>query len=153
VTGDAARLRRGCYSEPGPYSVGNASSLTNLTAGKAAMHMLGSWFLGSVPKATAANFGSFLTPSDDGSVVVPYAVGGSMAVGADSPSPDKATAFAEAWSLDPANLKTLIEGDGAFPPIKGKTLADHGPVRDAGAMGTYAAGLALGITALVTVAT
>ena len=41
----------------------------------------------------------------------------------------------------------------AFGMLTSKTLADHGPVRDAGAMGTYAAGLALGITALVTVAT
>lgn len=29
------------------------------------------------------------------------------------------------------------------------TLAGHGPVRDLGAMGTYASGIALGITALV----
>jgi len=41
----------------------------------------------------------------------------------------------------------------AFGMLTSKTLAEHGPVRDAGAMGTYAAGLALGITALVTVAT
>ena len=40
-------------------------------------------------------------------------------------SADKATAFAEAWSLDPANYKALIEGDGAFPMLKGKTLADY----------------------------
>jgi len=56
---------------------------------------------------------------------VPFAVGGSMAISAAAPSPDKAAAFAEAWSLNPANLKTLIEGDGAFPMLKGKTLADY----------------------------
>lgn len=113
------------YFEPGALGVKYADSITNFTSGKTAMYMMGSWFLGAVPKASAANFGSFLTPTDDGSVVVPFAVGGSMAISSATPSPDKAQAFAEAWSLDPANLKTLIEGDGAFPMLKGKTLADY----------------------------
>jgi len=113
------------YFEPGALSVSYNDSITNFTSGKTAMYMMGSWFLGSVPKATADNFGSFLTPTDDGSLVVPFAVGGSMAISAKTPDPAKATAFAEAWSLDPANLKTLIEGDGAFPMLKGKTLADY----------------------------
>ena len=110
------------YFEPGALSVSYADSIKDFTSGKTAMYMMGSWLLGSIPKATAADFGSFLTPSDDGSVVVPYAVGGSMAISASTPAPDKATAFAESWSLNPANLKTLIEGDGAFPLIKGKSL-------------------------------
>jgi multiple sugar transport system substrate-binding protein/raffinose/stachyose/melibiose transport system substrate-binding protein len=114
------------YFEPGALSVSYADSIKDFTSGKAAMYMMGSWFLGSIPKAGAADYGSFLTPADDGSVVVPYAVGGSMAISASTPSPDKATAFAESWSLNPANLKTLIEGDGAFPLIKGKTLQDYG---------------------------
>jgi uncharacterized membrane protein YecN with MAPEG domain len=33
--------------------------------------------------------------------------------------------------------------------LTAKTLAGHGPVRDLGAMGTYATGIALGVTALV----
>jgi uncharacterized membrane protein YecN with MAPEG domain len=33
--------------------------------------------------------------------------------------------------------------------LTAKTLAGHGPVRDLGAIGTYATGLALGVTALV----
>ena len=37
----------------------------------------------------------------------------------------------------------------AFGMLTSKTLASHGPVRDIGAMGTYVAGFALGITALV----
>jgi hypothetical protein len=35
--------------------------------------------------------------------------------------------------------------------LTAKTLAGHGPVRDLGAMGTYATGIALGVTALVAV--
>jgi ABC-type glycerol-3-phosphate transport system substrate-binding protein len=112
------------YFEPGALGVSYADSITNFTSGKTAMYMMGSWFLGSVPKATADNFGSFMTPTDDGSLVVPFAVGGSMAISAKTPAPDKATAFAEAWSLDPGNYKALIEGDGAFPMLKDKTLAD-----------------------------
>jgi hypothetical protein len=34
--------------------------------------------------------------------------------------------------------------------LTAKTLAAHGPVRDIGALGTYATGVALGVTALVT---
>ena len=30
----------------------------------------------------------------------------------------------QSWSLNPSNLKTLIEGDGAFPMLKNETLAD-----------------------------
>jgi ABC-type glycerol-3-phosphate transport system substrate-binding protein len=113
------------YFETGALGVKYADSITNFTSGKTAMYMMGSWFLGSVPKANPDDFGSFLTPTDDGSLVVPFAVGGSMAISAKTPAPNKATAFAEAWSLDPANFKALIEGDGAFPMLKGKTLADY----------------------------
>jgi uncharacterized membrane protein YecN with MAPEG domain len=37
----------------------------------------------------------------------------------------------------------------AIGMLTAKTLAGHGPVRDIGAMGTYATGIALGVTALV----
>ncbi|MFJ3306842.1 ABC transporter substrate-binding protein [Streptomyces sp. NPDC086549] len=114
------------YFEDGALGVKYADSITNFTSGKSAMYMMGSWFLGSVPKDHADDFGAFLTPTEDGSLVVPFAVGGSMAISAKTADRAKATAFAEAWSLDPANYKALIEGDGAFPMLKGKTLADYG---------------------------
>ena len=113
------------YFETGALGVKYADSITNFTNGKTAMYVMGSWFLGSVPKDHADDYGSFMTPTDDGSLVVPFAVGGSMAISAKTAAPDKATAFAQAWSLDPANYKALIEGDGAFPMLKGKTLADY----------------------------
>ena len=113
------------YFETGALGVKYADSITNFTSGKTAMYMMGSWFLGAIPKDHADDFGSFMTPTDDGSLVVPFAVGGSMAISAKTAAPDKATAFAQAWSLDPANYKALIEGDGAFPMLKGKTLADY----------------------------
>lgn len=37
----------------------------------------------------------------------------------------------------------------AFGMLTAKTLAEHGPVRDAGAMGTYVTGVLLGVTAVV----
>ncbi|MGW6139372.1 ABC transporter substrate-binding protein [Streptomyces sp. NPDC055144] len=113
------------YFEDGALGVKYADSVTNFTSGKTAMFMMGSWFLGSVPKDHADDFGAFLTPTDDGSLVVPFSVGGSMAISARTADPAKATRFAEAWSLDPANYKALIEGDGAFPMLKGKTLDDY----------------------------
>jgi ABC-type glycerol-3-phosphate transport system substrate-binding protein len=118
-------LAKNGYFEAGALGVKYADSITNFTSGKAAMYMMGSWFLGAVPKDHADDFGAFMTPTDDGSLVVPFAVGGSMAISAKTPAPDKATAFAQAWSLDPANYQALIEGDGAFPMLKGKTLADY----------------------------
>ncbi|MER5530417.1 extracellular solute-binding protein [Streptomyces sp. NPDC002677] len=114
------------YFEDGALGVKYADSITNFTSGKAAMYMMGSWFLGAVPKDHADDFGAFLTPTEDGSLVVPFSVGGSMAISAKTKDPAKATAFAQAWSLDPANYKALIEGDGAFPMLKGKTLDDYG---------------------------
>ncbi|MFF4753235.1 ABC transporter substrate-binding protein [Streptomyces sp. NPDC002514] len=114
------------YFEDGALGVKYADSITHFTSGKAAMYMMGSWFLGSVPKDHADDFGAFLTPTEDGSLVVPFSVGGSMAISAKAADPAKATAFAEAWSLDPANYKALIEGDGAFPMLKGRTLDDYG---------------------------
>jgi len=118
-------LAKNGYFEDGALGVKYADSITNFTSGKTAMYMMGSWFLGSVPKDHADDFGSFMTPTDDGSLVVPFAVGGSMAISAKTAAPDKATAFAQAWSLDPGNYKALIEGDGAFPMLKGKSLTDY----------------------------
>ncbi|MFF9512256.1 extracellular solute-binding protein [Streptomyces sp. NPDC014724] len=113
------------YFQDGALGVKYADSITNFTSGKSAMYMMGSWFLGSVPKDRADDFGAFLTPTEDGSLVVPFAIGGSMAVSAKAKDTAKATAFAQAWSLDPKNLKVLVEGDGAFPMLKGKTLPDY----------------------------
>jgi ABC-type glycerol-3-phosphate transport system substrate-binding protein len=111
--------------EKGALNVSYADSITQFNAGKAAMYPMGSWYLGSVPKDQWDNIGVFPWPTDDGSVVVPFSVGGSMAINAKTKNLKDATAFAQAWSLNPANLKALIEGDGAFPMLKGKTLADY----------------------------
>jgi len=112
--------------EQGALNVSYADSITNFNAGKAAMYPMGSWYLGSIPKSEWNNIGVFPWPTDDGSVVVPFSVGGSMAISSKAKDLSSATAFAESWSLNPANLKTLIQGDGAFPMLKGKTLADYG---------------------------
>ncbi|MBE1491833.1 ABC transporter substrate-binding protein [Plantactinospora soyae] len=114
------------YFDKGALGVKYADSITRFTGGKSAMYPMGSWFLGAVPKDKADSFGSFPWPTDDGSVVVPFVVGGSMAISAKTKDPAGATKFAQAWSLNPANLKLLIETDGAFPMLKEKTLDDYG---------------------------
>lgn len=111
--------------EKGALNVSYADSIKQFNAGKAAMYPMGSWYLGSVPKDQWSNIGVFPWPTDDGSVVVPFSVGGAMAINAKTKNLASATAFAKAWSTDPSNLKALIEGDGAFPMLKGKTLADY----------------------------
>ncbi|GAA3771450.1 extracellular solute-binding protein [Plantactinospora mayteni] len=114
------------YFDKGALGVKYADSITRFTGGKSAMYPMGSWFLGSVPRENADNFGSFPWPTDDGSVVVPFVGGGSMAISAKARDTALAEKFGQAWSLNPANLKALIETDGAFPMIKGKTLDDYG---------------------------
>jgi ABC-type glycerol-3-phosphate transport system substrate-binding protein len=114
------------YFEPDALSVSYADSITNFNAGKAAMYPMGSWYLGSIPKSEWNNIGVFPWPTDNGSLVIPFSLGGSMAVSSKSPDQAAAFKFAESWSLNPDNLKSLISGDGAFPMLKGKPLASYG---------------------------
>jgi ABC-type glycerol-3-phosphate transport system substrate-binding protein len=114
------------YFEPDALSVSYASSITNFNAGKAAMYPMGSWYLGSIPKSEWSNIGVFPWPTDNGSLVIPFSLGGSMAVSSKTPDSAAAFKFAESWSLNPDNLKSLISGDGAFPMLKGKSLASYG---------------------------
>jgi ABC-type glycerol-3-phosphate transport system substrate-binding protein len=114
------------YFEPDALSVSYAQSITNFNDGKAAMYPMGSWYLGSIPKNEWNNIGVFPWPTNNGSLVIPFSLGGSMAVSAKTPDPAAAFKFAESWSLNPDNLKSLISGDGAFPMLKGKPLASYG---------------------------
>lgn len=114
------------YFEPDALSVSYAQSITNFNAGDAAMYPMGSWYLGSIPKNEWNNIGVFPWPTNNGSLVIPFSVGGSMAVSSKTPDSAAAFKFAESWSLNPDNLKSLISGDGAFPMIKGKSLASYG---------------------------
>lgn len=114
------------YFEPDALSVSYAQSITNFNAGDAAMYPMGSWYLGSIPKNEWNNIGVFPWPTNNGSLVIPFSVGGSMAVSSKASDSAAAFKFAESWSLNPDNLKSLISGDGAFPMIKGKPLASYG---------------------------
>jgi len=114
------------YFEPDALSVSYAQSITNFNAGDAAMYPMGSWYLGSIPKNEWNNIGVFPWPTNNGSLVIPFSLGGSMAVSSKTPDSADAFKFAESWSLNPDNLKSLISGDGAFPMIKGKSLASYG---------------------------
>jgi len=114
------------YFEPDALSVSYAQSITNFNAGDAAMYPMGSWYLGSIPKNEWNNIGVFPWPTNNGSLVIPFSLGGSMAVSAKTTDSAAAFKFAESWSLNPDNLKALISGDGAFPMLKGKPLASYG---------------------------
>ena len=57
------------------------------------------------------------------------------------------------WWLDGlAIVATAARYLHAIGMLRSASLAEHGPVRDSGAMFTYAAGIALGVTAIVAVA-
>jgi multiple sugar transport system substrate-binding protein/raffinose/stachyose/melibiose transport system substrate-binding protein len=115
----------GAY-DPGALSVDYPTANKNFLAGRSGMYLMGSWLIGQFKPDVAANFGAFPLPTEDGSTVIPFNVGGTTSVSAQSADPGKAMDFAKAWSLAPANLKVLIETDGAFPMLKNRTLDDFG---------------------------
>lgn len=53
------------------------------------------------------------------------------------------------WLNTLAIVGTAARFTHAYGMLTSKTLASHGPLRDSGALFTYASGIALGITALV----
>ena len=62
------------------------------------------------------------------------------------------SALSDSWWVDVLAIAALVvRTTHAIGMITSKTLASHGPLRDVGAMGTYAVGLALGITAIVAI--
>jgi hypothetical protein len=109
-------------------SVDFATANKNFLDGKSGMYPMGSWFTGSgyMTAEQAAHFGAFPFPTDDGSLVVPFNVGGTTAVSTKSADVAAAMKFAQAWSLAPENLKVLIESDGAYPMMKTLTLDQFG---------------------------
>ncbi|MCU1411670.1 MAG: extracellular solute-binding protein [Rhodoglobus sp.] len=117
----------GAY-DPAALSVDFATANSNFIAGKSAMYPMGSWFTGSsyLTPEQAANIGAFPWPTDDGSIVIPFNVGGTTSVSSQSKDVANSVKFAQAWSLDPSNLKVLIETDGAYPMMKKLGLSDFG---------------------------
>jgi uncharacterized membrane protein YecN with MAPEG domain len=62
------------------------------------------------------------------------------------------SALSNGWWVDVLAIAALVvRAVHAAGMLSSKTLASHGPLRDVGAMGTYAVGVALGVTALVTI--
>lgn len=118
-------VQTGAY-DPAALSVDFATANKNFLDGKSAMYAQGSWFTGSgyVDAQHADNIGVFPWPTDDGTIVIPFNVGGTTSVSSASRSVDKAIEFSKAWSLDPRNLAVLVETDGAFPMMKKLKLAD-----------------------------
>jgi ABC-type glycerol-3-phosphate transport system substrate-binding protein len=120
-------IELGAY-DPAALSVDFGTANSNFIGGKSGMYIMGSWFTGSsyLTPEQSDNIGAFPFPTDDGSLVVPFNVGGTTSVASQSAHVDKAIEFAKAWSLAPENLKVLIETDGAFPMFKNASLEDFG---------------------------
>ena len=120
-------VKLGAY-DSAALSVDFATANKNFLEGKSAMYAQGSWLTGSgyISAEQAGNVGVFPWPTNDGSIVIPFSVGGTTSVSSASKSVDKAFEFSKAWSLDPRNLGILVETDGAFPMMKKLSLADFG---------------------------
>jgi uncharacterized protein len=62
------------------------------------------------------------------------------------------SALSSSWVVDVLAVASLIvRTTHAVGMLSARTLAAHGPLRDVGAFGTYFTGIALGITAIVTI--
>jgi uncharacterized protein len=62
------------------------------------------------------------------------------------------SALSGSWVVDALAIAAVfVRYVHAVGMLTSRTLATHGPLRDVGAMGTYLVGLALGVTALVTI--
>jgi uncharacterized membrane protein YecN with MAPEG domain len=60
--------------------------------------------------------------------------------------------LSDGWWVDALAVAAVVSRYlHAFGLLTAKTMATHGPVRDIGAMGTYLTGIALAVTAVVTV--
>lgn len=118
-------IELGAYSESA-LSVDYATANNNFFDGKSGMYIQGSWLIGGFPKDSVDNFGSFLFPSDDGTPVVPFSVGGTMSVSTEANDLEKAMDFAKTYTLEPTIMTTLIETDGAFPLFKNISFEDFG---------------------------
>ena len=110
------------YFEPEALGVKYAESITNFTSGKTAMYPMGSWYLGAIPKTSGTTSALRGRPT---TVRWSYrsrsAARWRSARGAGSGR----RLLRRGWSLDPANFQSLISGDGAFPMLKDKTLANY----------------------------
>ncbi len=62
------------------------------------------------------------------------------------------SALSDSWLVDALAVASLfVRTAHAVAMLTAKSLAARGPLRDIGAMGTYAVGIALGITAIATI--
>jgi uncharacterized protein len=62
------------------------------------------------------------------------------------------SALSDSWVIDVlAVAAVVVRFTHALGMLRSATLATHGPLRDVGAMGTYLVGVALGVTAIVTI--
>ena len=62
------------------------------------------------------------------------------------------SALSDSWVVDVLAVAALVVRTAhAIGMLTSKTMASHGPLRDIGALGTYAVGLAIGITAIATI--
>ncbi|MER7244039.1 MAPEG family protein [Kribbella sp. NPDC000426] len=62
------------------------------------------------------------------------------------------SSLSDSWVVDVLAIAAVfVRYAHAIGMLTSRSLATHGPVRDIGALGTYLVGLALGVTALVTI--
>jgi uncharacterized membrane protein YecN with MAPEG domain len=62
------------------------------------------------------------------------------------------SALSDSWLVDVLAVAALVVRTAhAVSLLTSKSLADHGPLRNIGALGTYVVGVAIGITAIATI--
>ncbi|WP_158602301.1 ABC transporter substrate-binding protein [Cohnella endophytica] len=89
--------------------------------GKGAMYPMGSWFVAAADAQKDIDVGVFTVPTDDGSIVIPYSVGGPASVSASTKYPEAAQMFATEFVTDAQNVVEIVKSD-ALIPLDGQTV-------------------------------
>ncbi|MFD0618630.1 ABC transporter substrate-binding protein [Paenibacillus sp. GCM10027629] len=108
------------FNEDG-LAIGYSQLQDAFLKGKGAMYPMGSWFVAAATAQKDIEIGVFPIPTDDGSVVTPYSVGGPASVSATTKYPEAAQMFATEFVTDPATVVEAVKSD-ALIPLEGQTV-------------------------------
>ncbi|NOU71232.1 extracellular solute-binding protein [Paenibacillus sp. LMG 31458] len=89
--------------------------------GKGAMYPMGSWFVAAADGQKDIEVGVFPVPTEDGSIINAYAVGGPASVSASTKFPTEAQMFATEFVTDPVTVAEVVKSD-ALIPLEGQKV-------------------------------
>ncbi|MFF2092187.1 ABC transporter substrate-binding protein [Paenibacillus sp. NPDC058174] len=102
-------------------SIGYSQLQDAFLKGKGAMYPMGSWFVAAADAQKDIEVGVFPVPTDDGSIIIPYVVGGPASVSASTKYPEAAQLFASEFVTDQETILEVVKSD-ALIPLEGQNI-------------------------------